>query len=100
MGSVNRTNKMQMLGHVDLIDEVPSRRFLMSKTQHLIGGFSKYPGGPPDIYHGYLGLAALATMGDSTLKPFDASLCATNETVEKIVAARQGLDEVAKARRA
>ncbi|KAF4835728.1 Geranylgeranyl transferase type-1 subunit beta [Colletotrichum tropicale] len=91
---------LQMLGHVDLIDEVPSRRFLMSKTQHLIGGFSKYPGGPPDIYHGYLGLAALATMGDSTLKPFDASLCATNETVEKIVAARQGLDEAAKARTA
>ncbi|KAF9870650.1 prenyltransferase and squalene oxidase [Colletotrichum karsti] len=82
---------LQMLGHVDLIDDLPSRRFLMSKTQHLIGGFSKYPGGPPDIYHGYLGLAALATMGDSTLKPFDASLCATNETVDKIAIARKSL---------
>ncbi|KAF6844624.1 prenyltransferase and squalene oxidase [Colletotrichum musicola] len=89
---------LQMLGHVDLIDAEPSRRFLMSKTQHLIGGFSKYPGGPPDIYHAYLGLAALATMGDSALKPFDASLCATTETVDKIVAARRGLAETAVAR--
>ncbi|GKT40676.1 geranylgeranyl transferase type-1 subunit beta [Colletotrichum spaethianum] len=80
-----------MLGHVDLIDAEPSRRFIMSKTQHLIGGFSKYPGGPPDIYHGFLGLAALAIMGDSALKPFDASVCATQETVDKIVAAREGL---------
>ncbi|GKT89072.1 prenyltransferase and squalene oxidase [Colletotrichum tofieldiae] len=88
---------LQMLGHVDLIDAEPSRRFIMSKTQHLIGGFSKYPGGPPDIYHGFLGLAALAIMGDSALKPFDASVCATQETVDKIVAAREGLKHATKA---
>ncbi|WQF84279.1 Putative terpenoid cyclases/protein prenyltransferase alpha-alpha toroid [Colletotrichum destructivum] len=90
---------LQMLGHVDLIDTEPSRRFIMDKTQHLIGGFSKYPGAPPDIYHGFLGLAALAVMGDSALKPFDASVCATQETVDKIVAAREGLRDATKAGR-
>ncbi|KAL0938291.1 prenyltransferase and squalene oxidase [Colletotrichum truncatum] len=87
---------LQMLGQVDLIDEEPSRRFLMSKTQHLIGGFSKYPGGPPDIYHAYLGLAALATMGDSALKPFDSSLCVTQETISKIEIARKALEASAR----
>ncbi|KDN67946.1 putative prenyltransferase and squalene oxidase [Colletotrichum sublineola] len=82
---------LQMLDRASLIDAGPSRRFIMSKTQHLIGGFSKYPGGPPDVYHSFLGLAALAIMGDSALKPFDASVCATRETVDKIVAAREGL---------
>ncbi|KZL80963.1 prenyltransferase and squalene oxidase [Colletotrichum incanum] len=88
---------LQMLGHADLIDAESSRRFIMSKTQHLIGGFSKYPGGPPDIYHSFLGLAALAIMGDSALKSFDASVCATKETIDKIVAAREGLKHATKA---
>lgn len=39
----------------------PLRRYLLEKTQHLIvGGFGKFPGCPPDIYHAYLGLACLA----------------------------------------
>ncbi|KAK6213377.1 prenyltransferase and squalene oxidase [Colletotrichum tabaci] len=92
-------NLRLMLGHVDLIDTEPSRRFIMDKTQHLIGGFSKYPGAPPDIYHGFLGLAALAIMGDSDLKPFDASVCATQETADKVVAAREGLRDATKAGR-
>ncbi|KAJ0296025.1 hypothetical protein COL5a_011526 [Colletotrichum fioriniae] len=85
-----------MLGHTDLIDAEPSRRFITRKTQHLIGGFSKYPGGPPDIYHGFLGLAALAIMGDADLKPFDASICATDATVRNIIFARNGLIEATK----
>lgn len=80
-----------MLSHPELIDRAPSRRFMLQKTQHLIGGFSKYPGGPPDIYHGYLGLAALATLGESTLKTFDPALCVSSDTVRKIFAARRRL---------
>lgn len=68
-----------------------SRNFLFTQTQHLIGGFSKYPGGPPDIYHAYLGLAALATMGDTSLKQFDTSLCVSVDTVKKAAAARDAL---------
>lgn len=47
----------------------------MEKSQHLIaGGFGKLPGDPPDIYHAYLGLAALALIDghkdeDATIGP-------------------------------
>jgi len=68
-----------------------ARRFLFDKTQHIIGGFSKHPGGPPDLYHSYLGLAALATMGEPGLKEFDATLAVSAETARKIAAARSGL---------
>lgn len=69
----------------------PSRRFLLEKMQHVIGGFSKSPGGPPDLYHSYLGLAALATMGEPGLKPFDAAFCISSDTVKKIEVARRSL---------
>ncbi|KAM0280558.1 hypothetical protein ACHAQH_004003 [Verticillium albo-atrum] len=82
---------LAMLSQTGLIANAPSRNFLLSKTQHIIGGFAKYPGGPPDVHHAYLGLAALATMGDSSLRDFDAALCVSTETVEKIRAARAAL---------
>src|SRR5436190_14970580 len=86
-----------MLGHPELIQRGPCRRFMLTQTQHLIGGFSKFPGGPPDIYHAYLGLAALATMGEPSLKEFDAPLCVSAETVRKICAACRGSLRVASA---
>lgn len=69
----------------------PSRRYLFDITQHIIGGFGKVGGAPPDIYHSYLGLAALATMGDGDLKEFDVGLCCTMETTRKIEKARDSL---------
>ncbi|KAG7430863.1 Geranylgeranyl transferase type-1 subunit beta [Fusarium oxysporum f. sp. raphani] len=62
---------LAMLGNSTIINVIPSRRYLLDITQHRIGGFSKSVGGPPDMYHSYLGLAALATMGDGDLKEFD-----------------------------
>jgi prenyltransferase beta subunit len=48
---------------IHLINPTPIRRYLCEKTQHNIaGGFGKLPGDPPDIYHSYLGLAALALL--------------------------------------
>lgn len=67
------------------------RAFLLEKTQHLIGGFGKHPGSPPDVGHACLGLAALATMGDPGLKRLDPALCVSVETVGKIEKARRGL---------
>ncbi|QDS72772.1 hypothetical protein FKW77_004694 [Venturia effusa] len=56
--------------------QTPSnRRYLLDKTQHTIGGFSKKQGDPPDLYHAYLGLAALALMGEQGLKKIDATAC-------------------------
>ncbi|KIL93050.1 Protein prenylation [Fusarium avenaceum] len=62
---------LAMLGNSSIINVTPSRRYLLDVTQHRIGGFSKAVGGPPDMYHSYLGLAALGTMGDDDLKEFD-----------------------------
>ncbi|KAJ4417669.1 geranylgeranyl transferase type-1 subunit beta [Gnomoniopsis sp. IMI 355080] len=67
------------------------RQFLLEKTQHIIGGFGKHPGSPPDVGHACLGLAALATMGDPALKKLDASLCVSVEAVKKVEKARRGL---------
>ena len=82
---------IKLLGRVSVVDMPPSRRFLLDITQHRIGGFSKSAGGPPDIYHSYLGLASLAIMEDSTLKEFDVALCCSKETTSKIERAREGL---------
>jgi geranylgeranyl transferase type-1 subunit beta len=41
----------------------------------VIGGFGKTIGAPPDVYHSYLGLAALSVMGQPDLKPIDPTAC-------------------------
>ena len=79
------------LGKGDLVARVPARRFLLEKTQHLIGGLAKHPGGPPDMYHAYFGLAALAAMGEPGLKEIDTTLAVSVKTAWKIEAARDGL---------
>lgn len=75
-----------MLGeeHLKLLDTAAIRRFLFEQTQHRIGGFGKYPGNPPDIYHSYLGLAALAVLKEPGLKPLDSVLCMSNEQRERM----------------
>ena len=82
---------LSMLGEATLAGGDGSRRFILDHTQHRIGGFAKSAGGPPDIYHSYLGLAALATMGEEGLKEFDVGLCCTKETTAKLAKARDGL---------
>ena len=105
---------LTLLGQGALVDRPPARRFLLEKTQHLIGGFAKHPGDPPDVYHGYLGLAALATMagqeqaakegdhengngnGNSNgreegLGRFDPRLCVGAEASARIARARDAL---------
>ncbi|KAF8863348.1 terpenoid cyclases/Protein prenyltransferase [Acephala macrosclerotiorum] len=67
-----------------LLNVPPIRRFLFEQTQHRIGGFGKCPGDPPDIYHSYLALAALATMNEPGLKSLDAALCISIPQKEKL----------------
>ena len=64
-----------MLGHLDLIEIKSCREYLLERTQHMIGGFGKMPGDPPDIYHSYLGLAALALYEKDGLTSFYPALC-------------------------
>ncbi|KAI0146839.1 terpenoid cyclases/Protein prenyltransferase [Xylariaceae sp. FL1272] len=86
---------LSLLGEHDVVDRVCARRFILQKTQHRIGGFGKHPGSPPDIYHGYMGLAALGTIageeGEAGLKKFDPRLCISADTAAKLVKAKEGL---------
>jgi geranylgeranyl transferase type-1 subunit beta len=83
----------QLLDHVSMMKMDPSRAYLLDITQHYIGGFSKTAGGPPDIFHSYLGLASLALMGKDGIKDFDVGLCCSQDITDRIVLARAGLDQ-------
>ncbi|KAG0650703.1 Geranylgeranyl transferase type I subunit beta [Hyphodiscus hymeniophilus] len=79
---------LDIAGHPDLINLEEMRRFLFEQTQHMIGGFGKTPGDPPDIYHSSLGLAALAAMKEPSLKGLDPALCISIDQREQIVRLR------------
>ncbi|PNY28584.1 Geranylgeranyl transferase type-1 subunit beta [Tolypocladium capitatum] len=90
---------LAMLDGLSMVNIPQSRKYILDITQHHIGGFSKAVGGPPDIYHSYLGLGALALMGEPELKEFDVGLCCSLETTRKIELARDGLLENAREER-
>jgi geranylgeranyl transferase type-1 subunit beta len=69
---------LKVLGYLEIMDTKPIRRWLLDRTQHVVGGFGKLPGDPPDIYHSYLGLVTLAIFGEPGLKDVDAALCMSN----------------------
>ncbi|KAF2201841.1 geranylgeranyl transferas-like protein type i beta subunit [Delitschia confertaspora ATCC 74209] len=75
---------LKLLNHLELIDLEPIRRWLLEKMQHMVGGFGKHAGDPPDIYHSYLGLAVLAMFEEPGLKGFDAALCMSNDAKRHI----------------
>jgi geranylgeranyl transferase type-1 subunit beta len=85
-----------MLDEGELINAGPACRFILDITQHQIGGFGKAGGSPPDIFHSYLGLAALAMMGEENLKSFDVGLCCSKEAADKIQLASRGLLQAVK----
>jgi len=66
---------LAMLKKTHLLSFNAIRRYLLEKTQHVVGGFGKLPGDPPDILHSYLGLAALAVMKEPGLRSIDPTLC-------------------------
>jgi geranylgeranyl transferase type-1 subunit beta len=75
---------LKLLGHLDLVDRTPIRRWLLDHTQHIVGGFGKLPGDPPDVYHSYLGLFTLAMFGEAGLKDVDPALCTSKRTKEHL----------------
>ncbi|KJZ80073.1 hypothetical protein HIM_00787 [Hirsutella minnesotensis 3608] len=92
--SLTTGGNIQMLDGRGMVSVQPSRRYILDITQHRIGGFSKSVGGPPDVFHSFLGLAALSLMGEPELKDFDVALCCSSDTRRKLELARQGLLEV------
>ncbi|KAF2645451.1 putative geranylgeranyl transferase beta subunit [Massarina eburnea CBS 473.64] len=68
-----------ILGHEQIIDKRPVRRWLLEKTQHMVGGFGKASGDHPDIYHSFLGLLVVTMFGEAGLQDVDVVLCITNK---------------------
>ncbi|KAF7515576.1 hypothetical protein G7054_g14508 [Neopestalotiopsis clavispora] len=81
------------------VDQASGKQFLLEKTQHVIGGFGKNAGKPPDVYHAYLGLAALATMAgdkqEAGLGLFDVRLCIGREAANRVAIGRREILQTA-----
>lgn len=90
--------RAKLLDQQSKLRREPASNYLTGITQHSIGGFAKTTGAPPDIYHSYLGLTALAIMGEPKLKQLDAELCCSAEVAACIAKARDGLLAAEKAR--
>ncbi|KAL4868783.1 hypothetical protein BDV12DRAFT_169017 [Aspergillus spectabilis] len=78
------TATLDMLGKLSMIDADGNRRYLLDKTQHLIGGFGKGVGEPPDLLHSYFGMVSLAFQGEQGLDSIDPALCATHRTMQHL----------------
>ncbi|KAF2649467.1 geranylgeranyl transferas-like protein type i beta subunit [Lophiostoma macrostomum CBS 122681] len=76
---------LALLGHLDIIDRKPIRRWLLDRTQHMVGGFGKLPGDFPDIYHSFLGLMTLSIFGEAGLKDTDVLLNMSNKAKEHLL---------------
>lgn len=68
---------LKILGYMHIIEQAPIRKWLLEKTQHIVGGFGKVTGDPPDMYHSFLGLMVLTMFGEPGLQSVDESLCIT-----------------------
>ncbi|KAJ5585275.1 uncharacterized protein N7459_005075 [Penicillium hispanicum] len=73
---------LMILDRYFVIDDVRNRRYLLEKTQHLVGGFGKGVGDLPDLLHSYFGMVSLAFQGEAGLNRVDPTL-ATTERVSQ-----------------
>ncbi|KAL4741703.1 terpenoid cyclases/protein prenyltransferase alpha-alpha toroid [Aspergillus similis] len=78
------TATLDMLGRLSMVDAERNRRYLLQKTQHLVGGFGKSVGELPDLLHSYFGMVSLAFQGEQGLDSVDSALCATHRTVRRL----------------
>lgn len=97
-----------MLDRSSVVDSDRNRRYLLEKTQHLVGGFGKVPGDPPgmakkkefpggknvdmltfhsfppDLLHSCFGLISLAFQGEAGLAHVDPALVTTDRVVQHL----------------
>jgi len=76
---------LDILDKSSLINISSNREFLLEKTGHIIGGFGKNVGSPPDVMHSCLGLAALAIYKEGGLDELDSALCVTERAKEGLM---------------
>ncbi|KAJ5739775.1 Terpenoid cyclases/protein prenyltransferase alpha-alpha toroid [Penicillium manginii] len=75
---------LAMLNRSAVIDDVRNRRYLLDRTQHLVGGFGKVPGDAPDLLHSCFGLVSLAFQGEAGLARVDPALVTTERVVRHL----------------
>ncbi|KAM7460284.1 hypothetical protein LguiB_036332 [Lonicera macranthoides] len=68
---------LRILGAHKFIDEEALRIFLLT-CQSQYGGFSKYPGQLPDLYHSYYGISAFSLLKEPGLNPISVLLGITD----------------------
>ncbi|OQD70026.1 hypothetical protein PENDEC_c027G05236 [Penicillium decumbens] len=73
-----------MLDRYSVIDDDRNRRYLLEKTQHLIGGFGKAVRDPPDLLHSYFGLVSLAFQREAGLTRVDPALVTSERVVQHL----------------
>ncbi|CDY20452.1 BnaC04g05920D [Brassica napus] len=59
---------LKLIGGDAFIDKIALRQFLLS-CQCKYGGFSKFPGALPDLYHSYYGYTAFSFLEEPGLSP-------------------------------
>ncbi|KAF2158887.1 hypothetical protein M409DRAFT_71431 [Zasmidium cellare ATCC 36951] len=76
-----------ILQQPNLWDHSALQKYLLDKTQHpALGGFGKFPGDLPDLYHSCLGLAALGLTGLEGIKEVDGMMCISKDASERLPA--------------
>ncbi|KAL2864590.1 protein geranylgeranyltransferase type I subunit CDC43 [Aspergillus lucknowensis] len=75
---------LDLLGKISLVGAAGNRRYLLEKTQHLVGGFGKDAGEPPDLLHSYFAMVSLALQGEEGLDSVDPAICASYRTVQHL----------------
>ncbi|KAF7196014.1 Geranylgeranyl transferase type-1 subunit beta [Pseudocercospora fuligena] len=74
-----------MMQQPQLFNHTALKRYLLGKTQHpALGGFGKFPGDLPDLYHSCLGLAALGMVGVEGIKEVDPAMCISKTASARI----------------
>ncbi|EXC20158.1 Geranylgeranyl transferase type-1 subunit beta [Morus notabilis] len=68
---------LRILGGEKFIDDKSLRGFLLT-CQSEFGGFSKFPGQLPDLYHSYYGYTAFSLLEEPSLNPLCAELGIAN----------------------
>lgn len=89
------------MDRLSLVDAARNRRYLLEKTQHLVGGFGKGVGEPPgkldllvladdflikhvDLLHSYFGMVSLAFQGEPGLDRVDPALCTSQQAAQHL----------------
>ncbi|KAF8395106.1 hypothetical protein HHK36_019047 [Tetracentron sinense] len=65
---------LRILGGHNFLNKEALRGFLLTCQSQVYGGFSKFPGQLPDLYHSYYGFSAFSLLEEPGLKPMCVEL--------------------------